>query len=129
MTSPLLEIRLQKGQRPGSFFQCLKTSSSISVFHRHIFNNFVGTVIWETKILVIFNVFMKYSALTSSQNMMFNDEIYNNGGVHILIFGEMVGSEIVPFIAKHVKMIFFFSWSYEFFFFSQSELATLHENN
>ena len=128
MTSPLLEIRLQKGQRPGSFFQCLKTSS-ISVFHRHIFNNFVGTVIWETKILVIFNVFMKYSALTSSQNMMFNDEIYNNGGVHILIFGEMVGFEIVPFIAKHVKMIFFFSWSYEFFFFSQSELATLHENN
>ena len=40
----------------------------------------VATVIRETNILVIFNVFMKYSALISSQNMMFNDGIYNNGG-------------------------------------------------
>ena len=61
-------------------FHRLKISSSISIFDRHIFNNFVATVIQETNILVIFNVFMKYSALISSQNMMFNDEIYNNGG-------------------------------------------------
>ena len=27
--------------------------------------------------------------------------------VHILIFGEMAGFKIVPFIATHVKMIFF----------------------
>ena len=36
--------------------------------------------------------------------------------VQILIFGEMAGFKIVPFIATHVKMIFFFfffSWSYE----------------
>ena len=33
--------------------------------------------------------------------------------VHILIFGEMAGFKIVPFIATHVKMIFFFSWNYE----------------
>ena len=39
--------------------------------------------------------------------------------VHILIFGEMAGFKIIPFIATHVKMIFFFffffffSWSYE----------------
>ena len=32
--------------------------------------------------------------------------------VHILIFGDMAGFKIVPFIATHVKMIFF-SWSYE----------------
>ena len=32
--------------------------------------------------------------------------------VHILIFGEMVGSKIVPFIATHMKMKKF-SWSYE----------------
>ena len=64
----------------GIVFQRLKTSSSISIFDRHIFNNFVATVIRETNILVIFNVFMKYSALVSSQNMMFNDEIYDNGG-------------------------------------------------
>ena len=32
--------------------------------------------------------------------------------VLILIFGEVAGFEIVPFIATHVKMIFF-SWSYE----------------
>ena len=64
----------------GIVFQRLKISSSISIFDRHIFNNFVATVIWETNILVIFNVFMKYSALISSQHMMFKDEIYNNGG-------------------------------------------------
>ena len=57
----------------------LQISSSISIFDRHIFNNFVATVIRETNILVIFNVFMKYSALISSQSMMFIDEIYNNG--------------------------------------------------
>ena len=38
------------------------------IFERHIFNYFVATVIQETNILVIFNVFMKYS------------EIYNNSG-------------------------------------------------
>ena len=61
-------------------FQRLKISLWISIFDRHIFNNFVVTVILETNILVIFDVFMKYSALISTQNMMFNDEIYNNGG-------------------------------------------------
>ena len=60
--------------------QHIKISSSISIFDRHIFNNFVATVIRTTNILIIFNVFMKYSALVSSQNMMFNDEIYDNGG-------------------------------------------------
>ena len=64
----------------GIVFQRLKISSSISIFDRHIFNDFGATVIRETNILVIFNVFMMYSALKSSQNMMFNDEIYNNGG-------------------------------------------------
>ena len=64
----------------GIVFQRLTISSLISIFNRHIFNNFVATVILETNILVIFNVFMKYSGLISSQNMMFNDEIYNNGG-------------------------------------------------
>ena len=64
----------------GIVFQRLKNSSSISIFDRHIFNNFEVTAIRETNILVIFNVFMKYSALISSQNMMFNDEIHNNGG-------------------------------------------------
>ena len=34
---------------------------------------------------------------------MFNDEIYNNTAVHILIFGEMAGFKIVPHIATHVK--------------------------
>ena len=33
--------------------------------------------------------------------------------VHILIFGEMAGFKIVPFIATHMKMNFFFSWSYQ----------------
>ena len=47
--------------------------------------------------------------------------------VHILIFGEMAGIKIVPFIATHVNMIFF-SLSYEKKI-SQSELANLHENN
>ena len=61
------------------FSQRLKTASSISIFDRHVFNNFVATVIRETNILVIFIIFMKYSALISSQNIMFNDEIYNNG--------------------------------------------------
>ena len=64
----------------GIVFQRLKISSSISIFDRHILNNLVATVIRETNKLVIFNVFMKYSALIISQNMMFNDEIYNNGG-------------------------------------------------
>ena len=64
----------------GIVFQRLKISSSISMFDRHIFNNFVATILRETNILVIFNVFMRYSALISLQNMMFNDEIYNNGG-------------------------------------------------
>ena len=59
--------------------------------------------------------------------------------VHILIFVEMAGFKIVPFIAMHVKKKIYRSinkkkkekksWSYEFFFFSQSELANLHENN
>ena len=69
-----------KRMATGIVFQRLKISSSISIFDRHIFNNFVATVIWQTNILVIFNVFMKYSALISSQNMVFNDEIHNNGG-------------------------------------------------
>ena len=71
---------LTKRMATGIIFQRLKISSSISIFDRHIFNNFVATVIRETNTLVIFNVFMKYSALIRSQNMMFNDEIYNNGG-------------------------------------------------
>ena len=64
----------------GTVFQRLKISSLISIFDKHIFNNFVATVIRETNILEIFNVFTKYPALISLQNMMFNDEIYNNGG-------------------------------------------------
>ena len=69
-----------KRMATGIVFQRLKISSLISIFDRHIFNNFVATVIRETNILVIFNVFIKYSAFISSQNMMYNDEIYNNGG-------------------------------------------------
>ena len=61
----------------GIVFQRLKITPSTSIFDRHSFNNFVATVIRETNILVFFNVSMKYSALISSQNMMFNDEIYN----------------------------------------------------
>ena len=53
-----------KRMATGIIFQRLKISSSISIFDRHIFNNFVATVIWETNILVIFNGFLKYSALT-----------------------------------------------------------------
>ena len=49
----------------GIVFQHLKSSSLISITDRHIFDNFVATVIQETNILVIFNVFMKYSALKS----------------------------------------------------------------
>ena len=69
-----------KRMATGIVFKRLKISWSISLFDRHIFNNFVATVIRETNILVIFNAFMKYSSLINSQNMMFNDEIYNNGG-------------------------------------------------
>ena len=68
-----------KGMATGIVFQRLKNSSSISIFDRYIFNNFVATVIRETNILIIFNIFMKYSEFVSLQNMMFNDEIYNNG--------------------------------------------------
>ena len=60
--------------------------STLKNFDRRIFNNFVATVIRETNLLVIFNVFMKYSALISSQNMMFNDEIYSNGGRPYFLF-------------------------------------------
>ena len=49
--------------------------------------------------------------------------------VHILIFGEMAGFKIVPFIPTHVKMKKKKSWSYENKRLSQSELANLHENN
>ena len=51
--------------------------------------------------------------------------------VHILIFGEMVGFKTVPFIAMHVKMIFFCCCFHGTMKkkFSQSELANLHENN
>ena len=48
--------------------------------------------------------------------------------LHILIFGEVAGFEIVPFIATHVKMKNFFHGAMNFLF-SQSELANLHENN
>ena len=48
--------------------------------------------------------------------------------VHILVFGEIAGFEIVPFIATHVKMNFCFHGAMKNFF-SQSELANLHENN
>ena len=48
--------------------------------------------------------------------------------VHILIFGEMAGFKIVPFIATHVKMKHCFRGAMNFFF-GQSELANLHENN
>ena len=48
--------------------------------------------------------------------------------VHILIFGEMAGFKIVPFIATHVKMKKNFHGAMKKNF-SQSELANLHENN
>ena len=57
---------LTKRMATGIVFQRLKISSSISIFDRHIFNNFLATVIRETNILVILNVFMKYCALISS---------------------------------------------------------------
>ena len=47
--------------------------------------------------------------------MMFNDEFIIMAAVHILIFGEMAGFKIVPFIATRVKMIFFFFF-FSFFF-------------
>ena len=56
----------------------VSASGAIQGHHGPLVNNLIATVIRETKILVIFNVFMKY-ALISLQNMMFNDEIYNNG--------------------------------------------------
>ena len=50
--------------------------------------------------------------------------------VHILIFGEMAGFKIVPFIATHVKMKNFFHGAMKKKKkISQSELANLHENN
>ena len=97
-----------KRMATGIVFQHLKISSLISIFDRHIFNNFVATVIWGTNILVIFNVFMKYSALISSQKMMLKMKFIIMAAVHILIFGEVDGFKIVPFIATHVKMNFFF---------------------
>ena len=75
-----------KRMATGIVFQHLKISLSKSIFDRYVFNNFVATVIEETNILEIFNVFTKYSALISSQNMMFNDEIYNNGGRPYFVF-------------------------------------------
>ena len=50
--------------------------------------------------------------------------------IYILIFGEVAGFEIFPFIATHVKMKKKNSWSYEKNKFSaNSEQANLHENN
>ena len=48
--------------------------------------------------------------------------------VHNLIFGEMAGFKIVPFIAMHVKMKKNFHGAMKKKF-SQSEFANLHENN
>ena len=48
--------------------------------------------------------------------------------VQILIFGEMAGFKIVPFIATHMKMKKIFMELRKKMF-SQSELANLHENN
>ena len=90
--------------------------------HGPLVNNFVATVIRKTNILVIFNVFMKYSALISWQNMMFNDEIYNNGGRPYFDFGEMAGFKIVAFIATHVKMKKKISCSNEKFFSANQNL-------
>ena len=47
--------------------------------------------------------------------------------IHILIFGEMAGFKIVPFIATHMKIKFFFHGAMKKIF--QPELANLHENN
>ena len=50
--------------------------------------------------------------------------------VHILIFGEMPGFKIVPFIATYLKMKNLFHGAIrKKKKFSQSELANLHENN
>ena len=49
--------------------------------------------------------------------------------VHILIFGEMEGFKIVPFIVTHVKMKKSFHGAIKKKKLSQSELANLHENN
>ena len=49
--------------------------------------------------------------------------------VHILIFGEMGGFRIVPFIATHEKIITFFHGAMKKKKFSQSELTNLHEKN
>ena len=57
---------------PGIVFQRLEISSSISLFDRQIFNNFVATVIREASILVIFNVFIKYYALRSGGRSYFD---------------------------------------------------------
>ena len=48
--------------------------------------------------------------------MMFNEEIYNNGGCPILIFGEMAGFKIDQFIATRVKMKEFFHGAMKIFF-------------
>ena len=42
-----------KRMATGIVFQRLKISSSVSIFDRHIFNDFAATVIRETNILVI----------------------------------------------------------------------------
>ena len=64
-----------------------------------MFDTFVATVLQETNILVIFNAFVNYSTLISSQNIMFNNEIYNKfiimAAVHILFFGEVAGFKIL----------------------------------
>ena len=57
--------------------------------------------------------------------MMFNDEIYNNGGRPYFDFGEMAGFKIVPYIATHVKMIFFFF----FFFYGAMKKNSANQNS
>ena len=49
--------------------------------------------------------------------------------VHILIFGDMAGFNIVPFIATHVNMKKKIHGAMKKKMFSQSELANLHDNN
>ena len=66
MTSPLLQIRKQKRWCLGKLFQRLIISSSLNIFDRQTFHNFVVTIIWETNILFTFHVFMKYHVLKSS---------------------------------------------------------------
>ena len=48
--------------------------------------------------------------------------------VHILIFGEMAGFKMVPFIATHRKMKKIFFHGAMKFFCQPTELANLHEN-